>query len=62
MEINGQPQSVTDYDAWFVGFVPADQPRYVIAAVVEFGGHGGTAAAPLFKQAVLALDKHGYLK
>ncbi|MEI8197619.1 MAG: penicillin-binding transpeptidase domain-containing protein, partial [Phycisphaerae bacterium] len=50
-----------DSDAWFVGYVPADRPRFVIAALKEFGGHGGTSAAPLVKEAVLALERLGYL-
>jgi penicillin-binding protein 2 len=30
--------------AWFVGFAPADQPKIVVAVLIEFGGHGGHAA------------------
>jgi penicillin-binding protein 2 len=30
--------------AWFVGFAPADQPKIVVAVMIEFGGHGGRAA------------------
>ncbi len=33
--------------AWFAGYAPHDSPRYVVAVFVEFGGHGGEAAAPL---------------
>ena len=36
--------------AWFVGFAPADTPRIAIAVLVENGGHGGTAAAPIARQ------------
>lgn len=35
--------------ALFIGFTPADAPRYAIAAVIEHGGDGGTVAAPLAK-------------
>ncbi len=31
---------------WFIGFAPADDPRIVVAAVIEFGEHG-SAVAPL---------------
>jgi penicillin-binding protein 2 len=34
-----------DY-AWFVGYAPAEAPRYVAAVVIEQGGHGGAIAAP----------------
>lgn len=39
--------------AWFVGFAPAgpdDRPRFAIAVVVEHGGHGSQAAAPIAAQ------------
>lgn len=34
-------------NAWFVGFAPSHNPEIVVAAFVEHGGHGGTAAAPV---------------
>jgi penicillin-binding protein A len=39
------------YDAWFVSFAPADNPRYVVAVVVEKqpNGFGGTISAPIAK-------------
>ena len=30
--------------AWFVGFAPADDPKIVVAIMVEFGEHGSSAA------------------
>ncbi|MCB2204328.1 penicillin-binding protein 2 [bacterium] len=33
--------------AWFVGYAPFDDPRIAVAVIVENGGFGGTAAAPL---------------
>jgi penicillin-binding protein 2 len=39
--------------AWFVGFAPVEAPEIVVAALVEHGGHGGSAAAPIV-QRVLA--------
>ena len=38
--------------AWFVGYAPADKPRIVVAVIVEHGGEGATAAAPIFRQVV----------
>jgi penicillin-binding protein A len=41
----------TIYDAWFVAFAPADNPRYVVAAVVEKqpNGFGASVSAPIAK-------------
>ena len=33
--------------AWFVGFAPFDDPQIAVAVVVEHGGAGGAAAAPI---------------
>lgn len=33
--------------AWFVGYAPYDDPKIVVAVIVEFAGHGGTQAAPI---------------
>jgi peptidoglycan glycosyltransferase len=39
------------YNAWFVAFAPADNPRYVVAVVVEKqpNGFGGAISAPIAK-------------
>lgn len=58
---DGSKEVISDSDAWFVGYVPADRPQYVIAAVMEFGGHGGTMAVPMVREAILAMEKRGYL-
>jgi len=42
------PYQIRDH-AWFVAFAPADDPQIVVAAMVEHGGHGGSAAAPIVK-------------
>jgi cell division protein FtsI/penicillin-binding protein 2/cell division protein FtsW (lipid II flippase) len=49
-------------DAWFVGMAPAEDPKVVVAVVIEQGGSGSTAAAPC-AQAVLqaALEAQGVL-
>jgi penicillin-binding protein 2 len=36
--------------AWFVGYAPADRPRIAFAVMVEHGGHGGSAAAPVARK------------
>lgn len=43
-----------DY-AWFVGYAPANDPKYAVAVVVEQGGHGGSIAAPAARQILAAL-------
>jgi len=32
--------------AWFGGYAPHDDPKYVVVVFVEHGGHGGEVAAP----------------
>ena len=33
--------------AWFVAFAPAEEPKIAVAVLVEHGGHGSSAAAPI---------------
>ncbi len=35
--------------AWFVTYLPVDDPRIVIGVLVEHGGHGSSTAAPIAK-------------
>ncbi len=44
-----------DDHAWFVGYAPSDNPRYVAVALVEGGGHGSSVAAPLVGQVLAYL-------
>ena len=37
-------------NSWFACFAPADDPRIAIAVVIEHGGHGGEAAAPVARE------------
>jgi penicillin-binding protein 2 len=39
--------------ALFVGYAPYDAPRYAISVVVEHGGGGSTAAAPIARDVIL---------
>ena len=36
--------------AWYIAYAPADKPRIAIAVLVENGGFGAQAAAPIARQ------------
>jgi penicillin-binding protein 2 len=38
--------------AWFVAYAPAHDPAIVVAVLVEHGGHGSSAAAPLAQKVI----------
>ncbi|MBI2088588.1 MAG: penicillin-binding protein 2 [Deltaproteobacteria bacterium] len=38
--------------AWFVAFAPVEKPEIAVAVLVEHGGHGGAAAAPVAKKII----------
>ena len=40
--------------AWFVAVAPADAPKIAVAVLIEHGGHGGSAAAPIAKGLIKA--------
>lgn len=42
--VTGQPQKP---HSWFIGFAPANDPQVAIAVIVENGGYGSEAAAPI---------------
>lgn len=62
-EHDERPEHLRDH-ALFVGFAPADDPRIVISVLVEHGGSGGAAAAPLARAVadVYLNDDYGYLE
>lgn len=41
--------------AWFAGYVPADDPQFVIVVVLEHGGSGSHAAGPIAREVARAL-------
>jgi penicillin-binding protein 2 len=43
--------------AWFVAFAPYEAPEIALSVMVEHGGHGGAAAAPIAKRAIEAYMK-----
>lgn len=38
--------------AWFVAIAPEENPKLALAVLVEHGGHGGSAAAPIAKHLI----------
>jgi len=60
----GTPQTGKDKNGndrpnhgWFVGFAPADNPQVAVAAIIEFGGHGGSTAGVVAKEVLAAYFK-----
>ena len=47
------PREYRDH-AWFVAVAPADAPRITVSVLIEHGGHGGSAAAPIAKKLIEA--------
>jgi penicillin-binding protein 2 len=44
-------ESTRDH-AWFIAYAPADNPKIAVAVLVEHGGHGGSAAAPVARKVI----------
>jgi penicillin-binding protein 2 len=40
--------------AWFACFAPAGRPQITVVAMIEHGGHGGAAAAPVARKVLEA--------
>ena len=38
--------------AWFIGFAPAEDPQIIVTVVVEAGGHGSSASAPIVSRLI----------
>ncbi len=49
---NGQTRYEFEDHAWYVSYAPAEKPQIAIAVIVEHGGHGGSAAAPIAKKII----------
>lgn len=48
--------------AWLNTYGPYDDPQYVVVALVEHGGHGGSAAGPMVSKIYDKLYHLGYIK
>ena len=49
-KLQQQGKEIKKTHAWFAGFAPRSEPKIVVTVLVEFGGAGGGAAAPLAGQ------------
>ncbi|MDA8099780.1 MAG: penicillin-binding protein 2 [Nitrospiraceae bacterium] len=62
-KVAGQRLSESTQDhAWFIGYAPADNPGIAVAVLVEHGGHGGAAAAPVARKVIEEYLKHAGTK
>jgi penicillin-binding protein 2 len=50
-DMNRMPQKFRDH-AWFVAYAPFEDPKISVAALVEHGGFGASAAAPIAKKVI----------
>jgi penicillin-binding protein 2 len=51
------PEEFRDH-AWFIAFAPEEQPEIAVSVLVEHGGYGGAAAAPVAKNVIEAYFKN----
>jgi penicillin-binding protein 2 len=58
----GKLTESTQDHAWFVAYAPADAPKIAVAVVVEHGGHGGAAAAPVARKVIEEYLRHAGTK
>lgn len=57
-DMNRMPLKFRDH-AWFAAYAPFEDPQIAIAVLVEHGGYGGAAAAPIAKK---VMEKYFNLK
>ncbi len=50
----GAPGSATGTDAWFAAYAPARRPRVAVGVLLVKAGAGGTSAAPVAREILLA--------
>ncbi len=65
-EVNRMKEEQLDYykrsHAWLSTYAPYENPKYVITALVEHGGHGGSEAGPMVAEVYRKLIELGYIK
>lgn len=50
-DVESQPYKFRDH-AWFAGFAPFDDPKIAVVVLVEHGGFGSVAAAPIAREII----------
>ncbi|MHB8845122.1 MAG: penicillin-binding protein 2 [Nitrospirota bacterium] len=58
----GKLSATTQDHAWFVAYAPANAPKIAVAVLVEHGGHGGAAAAPVARKVLEEYFRHAGTK
>jgi len=65
-EVNRLKETQLEYlqrsHAWLTTYAPYDDPKYVITAILEHGGHGGSEAGPIVAEVYKKMIELGYLK
>ncbi|QFR49278.1 penicillin-binding protein 2 [Sulfurimonas lithotrophica] len=61
-ELEHEMEYYTRSHAWFTTYGPYKNPQYVVLALVEHGGHGGTAAGKIVSNIYDKLFEMGYIK
>jgi len=49
--VETKPLHLRDH-AWFIAFAPAEEPKIAVAVLIEHGGHGSRAAAPIAREMI----------
>ncbi len=49
--VEAKPLHLRDH-AWFIAFAPAEEPTVAVAVLIEHGGHGSKAAAPIAREMI----------
>jgi penicillin-binding protein 2 len=47
-----EPSNQFEPHAWFVAYAPSDNPKIAVSVIIEHGGHGSSAAAPIAKEII----------
>ncbi|MCW8839302.1 MAG: penicillin-binding protein 2 [Thiovulaceae bacterium] len=61
-ELEHEMEYYTRSHAWFTTYGPYKNPQYVVLALVEHGGHGGSAAGKIVSSIYDKLIEMGYIK
>ncbi len=56
-----QPGTKGDTHAWFMGYLPSDNPKISFVVFVEHGGSGGLKAAKMARLMAIYLKENGFL-